>query len=120
MGGSINEHVLPCLDGVISSLGLITVSSTRNIVGHCVLEAVNEIKGSCLVSAGRILNLIHNLPMDEESERVWDIDYFISAELPTFLEHFDEIKSARSIALYVCQELARQYLPDPDWRSDPR
>ena len=62
------------------------------------------------MSAGRILNLIHNLPLDEASEQRWDIDYFLSMELPTFLEHFDEVESARSIALSVCKELASRYL----------
>lgn len=57
-----------------------------------------------------ILNLIHNLPLDEESEKRWDIDYFLSMELVTFLEHFENIKSSRLIVLYVCHQLSLKYL----------
>ncbi len=112
LGGRTNEHVLPCLEKVLADLDSITLSSTRKIVERCVAEAVDQIKGANFVSAGRILNLIHNLPLNEASEQRWDVDYFLSMELPTFLEHFEEIKSARLIALFVCKQLACQYLPD--------
>jgi hypothetical protein len=112
LGGRTNQHVLPCLVKILDDLDSISVSSTREIVGRCAAEAVDQIKGASFVSAGRILNLIHNLPLDEASEQRWDVDYFLSMELPAFLEHFEEIKSARLIALFVCKQLASQYLPD--------
>lgn len=112
LDGRTNEHVLPCLEKVLADLDSITVSSTRRIVERCVAEAVYQIKGAHFVSAGRILNLIHNLPLNEASEQRWDVDYFLSMELPTFLEHFEEIKSARLITLFVCKQLACRYLPD--------
>ncbi|WP_269632527.1 hypothetical protein [Pelomonas sp. BJYL3] len=112
LGGRTNEHVLPCLQKVLVDLDSIAVSSTRKIVERCAAEAIDQIKDGDFVSAGRILNLVHNLPLDEASEQRWDIDYFLSMELPTFLEHFEEIKSARLIALYVCKQLAYQYVPD--------
>lgn len=112
LGDRTNEHVLPCLEKVLADLDSITVSSTRKIVERCAAEAVDQIKGANFVSAGRILNLIHNLPLNEASEQRWDVDYFLSMELPTFLEHFEEIKSARQIALFVCKQLACQYLTD--------
>jgi len=114
LSGHINEHVLPCLEGVLETLESITVSSTRKIIKRCVTEAICRTKSSDFVSAGLILNLIHNLPVDEASQQRWDIDYFLSIELPTFLEHFEEVKSSRMITLYVCQQLAVQYLPDSD------
>ena len=58
------------------------------------------------------MNLIHNLPLDEASQRRWNIDYFLSMELPAFLEHFEKVKSARRVVLYVCRHLACHYLPD--------
>ena len=112
LGGRTNEHVLPCLQKVLVDLDSIAVSSTTKIVERCAAEAIDQIKDGDFVSAGRILNLVHNLPLDEASEQRWDIDYFLSMELPTFLEHFEEIKSARLIALYVCKQLAYQYVPD--------
>ena len=112
LGGHTNEHVLPCLQNVLADLGSITVSSTRKIVERCTVEAIDQVRSADFVGAGRILNLIHNLPLDEASAQRWDIDYFLSMELPTFLEHFEEIKSARLIALYVCKQLACQYFPD--------
>lgn len=112
LGGRSNENVLHCLEDVLASLDSIAIASTKMIVERCTAEAINQVKGGNFVSAGRILNLVHNLPLDEASERRWDIGYFLSMELPTFLDHFEEIKSARLIALYVCKQLACQYLPD--------
>lgn len=111
-GGNTTEHVLPTLQKVLVDRDLISVSSTRKIIERCAAEAIDQIKDGHFVSAGWILNLVHNLPLDEVRERNWDIDYFLSMELPTFLEHFEEIKSARQIALYVCEQLACRYLPD--------
>jgi len=109
LGGRSNENVLDCLEDVLANLDSITVASTKKIVGCCVLEVIDQIKNSNFVSAGMILNLIHNLPLDKTNEQRWDIDYFLSMELPTFLESFDEIKSSRKIALCVCGQLASQY-----------
>lgn len=110
LGGRSNEHVLPCLEAVLADLDSIEVPSTKNIVGRCVTEAVNQIKSSDFISAGRILNLIHNLPLNEATRERWDIDYFLSMELLAFLEQFEEIKDSRLIALYVCNQIACQYL----------
>ena len=106
-----NENVLACLKGILLSLDLITVSSTRKIVEFCIEEVIAQVKNSDFVGAGMILNLIHNLPLNEASEQRWDIDFFLSIELPTFLEHFDENESSRKIVLFVCGQLALKYLP---------
>lgn len=108
LSGRSNEHVLLCLEALLKDLDSITIPSTKNIVSRCVTEAINQIKSSDFISAGRILNLIHNLPLNEESLQHWDIDYFLSMELPAFLEQFDEIKNSRQIALYVCGQIAGQ------------
>jgi hypothetical protein len=112
LGGRTTPHVLPCLEEVLSALDSITVSSTRKVVERCTAEAVDQVKDANFVSAGLILHLIHNLPLDDASEQRWDVDYFLSMELSTFLERFEEIKSARTIALFVCKQLACRYLPD--------
>jgi hypothetical protein len=110
LGGRTNEHILSCLEDVLANLDSIMVLSTKKIVARCTAEVIDQVKGANFVSAGRILNLIHNLPLNETSEQHWSIDYFLSIELPTFLEHFDEIKSARLIALFVCKQLAYRYV----------
>lgn len=109
LNGRVNEHILPCLQEVLDSLDSISVESTRRIVAYCVAEVLEQIKDSDFVSAGRILNLVHNLPLDEASEGVWDIDYFLSVELIGFLENFETIKSSRKIALYVFGQLSSRY-----------
>lgn len=111
LGGRSNEDVLGSLKDVLNRLDLITVECSRNIVEFCTAEAIAQIKSSDFVAAGMILNLIHNLPLNEASEQRWDIDYFLSMELSTFLEHFDDIKSSRMIVLFVCGQLAVKYLP---------
>ena len=108
LGGRSNENVLAGLEDVLNTLDSITVESTRKIVEYCTSEAIDQIKSSDFIGAGMILNLIHNLPLNDASEQCWDIDYFLSMELPTFLEHFDEIKSSRMIVLYVCGQLASE------------
>lgn len=117
LGGRSNENVLACLEDVLANLDSITIEMTKKIIEHCVIEAIEQIKSSSFVSAGMILNLIHNLPLNEASEQLWDIDYFLSMELPTFLEHFDEIKSSRIIVLYVCGQLAFKYLSGASQRK---
>ena len=109
LGGRSDENVVGCLTNVLDSLDSISIASIRRVVGYCVLEAVHEIQRSNYVGAGFILNLIHNLPLDDASEQNWDIDYFLSMELPTFLEHFDEIGSSRKIVLCVCGEIVAHY-----------
>jgi hypothetical protein len=93
------------------NLSSVSVPSTRIILQHCVAAAIDQVIAEDFVSAGRILNLIHNLPLDEVKEQCWDIDYFLSIELPQFLEHFDGTKSSREIALYVCKQIGCRYLP---------
>lgn len=110
MTGRSNEHVLPCLENVLATASLVNVSSSKRILVHCVKEAVDQIRGSEYISAGRILNLIHNLPLTEESEKRWDIDYFLSIELVAFLDDFDNVKNAGYIALYVCGQIANRYI----------
>jgi hypothetical protein len=114
VGNRTHENVLPCLQDVLSNLDSITVPSSRKIIERCVAYAIDQIKDADFISAGRILNLIHNLPLDEARERRWDIDYFFWMELPVFLEHFKEVRSARSVVLYVCKQLACSYMPDRD------
>ena len=112
LGGRTNAHVLPSLERVLIDLDSITVASTKKIVERCVIEAIAQIKSADFMSAGWILSLIHNLPVDDADDKRWDVDYFLSIELSTFLEHFEEVKSARQIVLFICQELAMYHLPN--------
>lgn len=109
MSGRSNENVLDCLTNALQDIDSILVGSTREIVKFCVQETISEIGRSNFIGAGLILNLIHNLPLDDASKQCWDIDYFLSMELLTFLEHFDEIVSSRKIVFCVCGQLAAQY-----------
>ncbi|AYQ29537.1 MULTISPECIES: hypothetical protein [unclassified Polaromonas] len=111
LGGSSNEHILSSLEVVLEHADSITVLSTRKIVELCVPEVISQVRNSDFISAGMILNLIHNLPLDETRRQSWDIDYFLSIELPTFLDRFEEVISSRLIALFVCKHLACAYLP---------
>lgn len=105
LGGRVNEHVLPCLAKIIDDIDFIAVLGTRNVVRYCVNVAMAQIQESEYVSAGRIINLIHNLPLSEEERPRWDVDYFLSVELRSFLDHFDEILDSRKIFLYICDQI---------------
>ncbi|MFH4158603.1 hypothetical protein [Acinetobacter bereziniae] len=106
----INEYVAPSLHNVIDNLSSIPVESTRRIFDFCLKEVLLQIESSDFYSAGMILNLIHNLPLDKEKEESWDVDYFLSMELITFLENFELIRSARKIVFFVCGELSSNIL----------
>ncbi|WP_336933679.1 hypothetical protein [Acinetobacter bereziniae] len=106
----INEYVAPSLHNVIDNLSSIPVESTRRIFDFCLKEVLLQIVSSDFYSAGMILNLIHNLPLDKEKEESWDVDYFLSMELITFLENFELIRSARKIVFFVCGELSSNIL----------
>jgi hypothetical protein len=105
----VNDTVISSLEEVLICWREIEVDSSRNILKYCIGEALQQIKQSKLTSAGRVLNLIHNLPLSLESLNNWDLDYFISMELPNFLEYFEEIHNPRDISLYVFQQISNQY-----------
>lgn len=109
LSGRSNENVRNCLADVLHNIDSISVESTRRIFETSVSAAIDELDRSNFASAGLILNLIHNLPLDDTRRQEWDVDYFLSIELPTFLEHFDEISTARKIVLCVCGELPALY-----------
>ena len=106
LNGKIKDSLLPALKNVVANFDIIPVIFTRNIVEYSVKEAVKCVEDSEHLSAARILNLIHNLPFDKEEEKCWDIDYFLEMELPSFLEHYKEIKNSRNIVLFVCNQIA--------------
>ncbi|WP_151806320.1 hypothetical protein [Acinetobacter bereziniae] len=106
----INEYVAPSLHNVIDNLSSIPVESTRRIFDFCLKEVLLQIESSDFYSADMILNLIHNLPLDKEKEESWDVDYFLSMELITFLENFELIRSARKIVFFVYGELSSNIL----------
>jgi hypothetical protein len=105
----VNDAVVSSLEEVLICWREIEVDSSRNILKYCIGEALRQIKQSKLTSAGRVLNLIHNLPLSLEGLNNWDLDYFISMELPNFLEYFEEIHNSRDISLYVFQQISNQY-----------
>ncbi len=110
-GGRSSEGVVESLRGVIRDIEAIEIESTKFIVERCVRAALLEIGGSRYLSAGTIINLIHNLPLDYSSEGGWDVDYFLSTELPGFLESYDSVRSSREITLYVCKIIGAKYSP---------
>jgi len=106
----INEYVAPSIRNAIDNLSSIPVESTRRIFDFCLREVLLQIQSSDLYSAGMILNFIHNLPLTIEKEKSWDVDYFLSMELTTFLENFELIRSSRKIVLFICGELYPKYI----------
>ncbi|WCM94721.1 hypothetical protein M5C99_08440 [Acidovorax sp. NCPPB 2350] len=111
LGNRTNEHLLLILGSALKDAESIEIDYSRNIISYCIREAVEQIEASRFKSAGLILNLIHNLPLEDEELSRWDVDYFLSMELPTFLDNYGEIRNSRNIALYVCSMVANQYLP---------
>ncbi|WP_315080070.1 hypothetical protein [Acinetobacter guillouiae] len=110
LNGRKNEHIVDCLQYVIDNSSFVSVQSTRKILDFCLKEALLQVHSSDFRSAGMILNLIHNLPLDKEKEESWDVDYFLSSELITFLRNYKTIISARKIAFFVCGELSTKYI----------
>ncbi|CAM9385219.1 hypothetical protein [Acinetobacter bereziniae] len=110
LNGRKNEHIIDCLQYVIDNSSFVPVESTRRILDFCLKEVLLQVHSSDFRSAGMILNLIHNLPLDKEKEEVWDVDYFLSSELITFLRNYKTIISAKKIAFFVCGELSLKYV----------
>lgn len=106
LNGNPKEHIVDCLQYVIDNSSFVPVESTRRILDFCLKEVLLQVHSSDFRSAGMILNLIHNLPLDKEKAASWGVDYFLSMELITFLENFELIISARKIVFFVCGELS--------------
>ncbi|MFW1813652.1 hypothetical protein ACG9X6_03165 [Acinetobacter guillouiae] len=110
LNGNPKEHIVDCIQYVVDNSSFIPIESTRKILDFCLKEVLLQIQSSDFRSAGMILNLIHNLPLDKEKEESWDVDYFLSSELITFLRNYRTIISARKIAFFVCGELSSKYI----------
>jgi len=110
LNGNPKEHIVDCIQYVVDNSSFVQVESTRRILDFCLKEVLLQIQSSDFRSAGMILNLIHNLPLDKEKEESWDVDYFLSSELITFLRNYKTIISARKIAFFVCGELSPKYI----------
>lgn len=104
--GQATEGVMTCLDGIVGNASSIKIKSSREVVRVSAEKAINLIKSGNIIGAGRVLNLIHNIPLVEGARGNWDVNYFVSIELPEFLEHVDEIDSGGHFVLNVCALLA--------------
>lgn len=106
----VNENVIPTLKSVIVLIDEIPLEYSRNILKYCVNQAISQVFEGEFKSAGLILNLVHNLPVNKEELNAWNIDYFISMELTGFLDHFDEIMNARKISMHVFGEISKFHI----------
>lgn len=94
---------------ILTNLHTIAVHSTKRIVEFCIPKVIDHVKNKDYRSAGFILNLLHNLPMDKADFLSWNLDYFLRVELSTFKNHYKELESFHAIFLFVCKEIASDY-----------
>lgn len=109
LGNRSNEHVLYMLEEFLGEIHSADVRVLGGVVVFCVREVVAQVQNSRLRSAGLILNLIHNLPLDSEDLEQWDVDYFLSMEFSAFLDHYNEVENSRKIAIYICEQIAKRF-----------
>lgn len=103
----VNDNVIPTLKSALLLIDEIPLEHSRSILKYCVNQAVFQVYDGELKSAGLILNLVHNLPVNEEELNEWNIDYFISIELTGFLDCYDEIVNARKISIHVFDGISK-------------
>lgn len=120
---SLLSNRLPeCCDQVfndiLSNLETIEVNSTRRIIQFCVPKAIEQVKNKNYRGAGFILNLLHNLPMDKAHFLRWNLNYFLTVELSTFINHREKVESFHAIFLFICKEIATDYFAK-DTTSQP-
>ena len=84
----------------------VEVDGTKEVLRFCLPKVLYHVREKRFRAAGWILNLVHNMPLEQGGRRHWDVDYFLGGELVTFLEHYREISDARDIVLHVCKEIA--------------
>ena len=53
------------------------------------------------------------MPYCAEEASAWDVDYFLSFEMLSFLESFEKIAGAKEVVLFICQRLASVYIGNP-------
>lgn len=83
----------------------VQISASRRILEYCLDRVLEEVRAGKWTNAGHILTLVHNLPLHGGSKD-WDVDFFLKAWLPAFIDHYDEIPSGRDIVRFVCTEIA--------------
>lgn len=106
-----SEYVISTLHSVLDLIENISIKHSKNILIYCINQAVDQVNNGNFKSAGIILNLIHNLPLNDEDFLKWKIDYFLSVEVVNFLDEFENVKNSRNIALYIFDEISKLYPP---------
>lgn len=109
LSNKLPEFTDQVFNHILTNLHTIEVNSTKRIVEFCIPKAIEQVKNKKYISAGFILNLLHNLPMDKADFLSWNLDYFLTNELPTYIDHSDELESFHAICLFVCREIATDY-----------
>lgn len=109
LSNKLPEFTEKVFNDILTNLHTIEVHSTKKIIEFCIPKAVVQVKKNNYRSAGFILNLLHNLPMDKDDILSWNLDYFLTNELPTYIDHSDELESFHAICLFVCREIATDY-----------
>jgi hypothetical protein len=107
---SPNSEVWKCLKELRQNIASISNASTREAMSYCIEVVLILMEQAEFRKAGDILNLLHNLPIDVEDEKMWDIDYFLSMELVSFLRKVNKCEEMRLVALKVVSEIASEYL----------
>ncbi|GAA5786678.1 hypothetical protein [Chitiniphilus shinanonensis] len=105
--GRAHSDVVSVLNEMMGRLEEMPVASTKAIAEYCIPKAIVLMDESNFLGAGRVLNLLHNLPFD--SAAPFDIDYFLGIELGSFLDFYEASRFSRGIVLYVCKVLADNY-----------
>lgn len=109
LSNKLPEFTEKVFNDILTNLHTIEVHSTKKIIEFCIPKAVVQVKKNNYRSAGFILNLLHNLPMDKDDILSWNLDYFLRFDLSTFEHNSKELESFHAIFLFVCREIATDY-----------
>jgi hypothetical protein len=102
---NLNKNTIESIKLIESNINSVELDFIQEILRKAITCVNLNIKNNKLLSAGRVLNLIHNLPSSKEELKRWDIDYFFSIELPSFLEHYEEVDGVKVLMLTLASNI---------------
>ena len=103
--GSYNDEDLLMLNNMYSDVKNIDVKITRDVLFECMSEAINEINDKNILTAGFILNFVHNFPFSAEELERWNVRYFLSVEIPAMVDRMKDVKSALRLIFCACHHI---------------
>lgn len=104
---NLNANTLESLKIIDENINTVELVFVQDILRAAIFCVNLNLKNNKILSAGRVLNLVHNMPSSKVELSNWDLDYFFSIELSSFLDCYEEVDGAKVLLLSLAANLGK-------------